>query len=611
MKILIEDYKYDSIEIKEFLHKIDSHYNKGIVPFVGYYYSRELDDCVFFLPKVVLDSGGKVLGKYTPENLWDSNCYSEDKQFLEFLYKFPIYTYQAVNIYNRRKANVIVRKNTISNPDASSKEVQSTYLDKIIALIQFAKENKNYLLFKMQTIHSGKRKVNWPKTISRQQPILKKGKAPIYLNPIAKNKEIDYEEELLVIYFSVLRYIKDKYKFAVDINLNFNLISDAHFDSYLKGDGVKRLREIRYKYFSDRTLKIWWLCYAFFEEREKSIHSSKPLNDYLFANKFNIIFEAMVDDLIAQPKNLPPHIKVDEQEDGKIVDHLFKYKSIMDDKQFAYYIADSKYYKTVNGKDKEEDSDRGNKINGDSLFKQFTYARNLIQERLRNPQEEQRNPDYSVCRDDKTEGYNIIPNFFLSAYIEQDEQDKLDYDRDGIEPREEQNDRAFHFPNRLFDRETLLVSHYDINFLYVIKQYANNGNKDEFREKVHKNFRDNILKRLNGDPDQRKEGEYLFSVIELKQKPEQGKEQTALNEALDPIFRLVNGKLFCPKKDASYTNLILALENPERHFTASKKELENENLNVLAALEKDFIIHEGFKIGDSVEDFLMKKKTAE
>ena len=103
--------------------------------------------------------------------------------------------------------------------------------------------------------------------------------------------------------------------------------------------------------------------------------------------------------------------------------------------------------------------------------------------------------------------------------------------------------------------------------------------------------------------------EYLFYVLELKQKPEYGKEQKRLNDALAPIFRLVNGKLFCPKKDASYTNLILALENPGRHITASKEDLEKENLNVLTALEKDFIIHKGFKIGDSIEDFL--KKSAE
>ena len=335
---------------------------------------------------------------------------------------------------------------------------------------------------------------------------------------------------------------------------------------------------------------------AFFEGRENNIHSSNPFEDFLIASDFDRIFEAMVDDLIAQPKDFPSHIKWDEQEDGKRIDHLFKYKSIIDDSSLAYYIVDSKYYTTVK-KNPLDNTGRGNKIEGDSLFKQFTYARNLIQERLRNPDKEAQNPRYSVCRDDKTEGYNIIPNFFLSAYIDQEH---LQYDDNGIEHRD-QDDRVTHFSNRLFDRETLLVSHYDINFLYVIKQYSNNGSKEQLREEIHQIFRNNVLKRLNN--------EYSFYILELKNKPKQGEEQQALKEALDPIFRLVNGKVFCPKKEPSYTNLILALEKPENHISASSKQLEEENREVIAAFEKDFVTPKEFKLGANIKEII--KKTAE
>ena len=287
----------------------------------------------------------------------------------------------------------------------------------------------------------------------------------------------------------------------------------------------------------------------------------------------------MVDDLIGN--TLPKHINK-EQEDGKEIDHLFLFNSLVDASLNTYYIADSKYYKI------------GHRPEGSALFKQYTYARNLIQERLVHKDKEN---ELALCRDDKTEGYNIIPNFFLSAYID----DKFNNLRDPIIYQKSENQSVCHFPNRLFDRETLLLSQYDIDFMYIINQYASNGSKERFCEEIHQTFRDNILTRLNE--------EYLFHVLVLRNKPKQGEERQVLKKALDPIFRLVNGKVFCPKKDASYTNLILALENPEQHVTASKKELENENLNVLVALDKDFIIHKGFKIGDSIEDFL--KKTAE
>ena len=576
MKILIEEFEYQDPQILAFLKEVDSTRNKGKVPFVGYMFSKSLKDCVFFLPKVILDEGGKAFKKYDPNVLWNISQEQLSEEERQFLNSFPIWTYQAINIYNRRNPkNIIVRYRKLSNSEVSDDSAHVPFLENIIEIIKFAQENKSFLLFKMQHMHSGQGKVNWTKTISSQQPFLKKGKAPVYLNPVVKKKYVDYEEELLVIFFSILRYINSQYGFSANINLNFELIPKERFNDYLNGEGTRRLHEIRYRYFSDRTLRIWRLCYAFFSRNDR-INSSRTYEEYLLASDFDRVFEAMVDDLIGN--TLPKHIKK-EQEDGKEIDHLFLFNSLVDASLNTYYIADSKYYKI------------GHRPEGSALFKQYTYARNLIQERLVHKDKEN---ELALCRDDKTEGYNIIPNFFLSAYID----DKFNNLRDPIIYQKSENQSVCHFPNRLFDRETLLLSQYDIDFMYVINQYASNGSKERFREEIHQTFRDNILTRLNE--------EYLFHVLVLRNKPKQGEERQALKKALDPIFRLVNGKVFCPKKDASYTNLILALENPEQHVTASKKELENENLNVLVALDKDFIIHKGFKIGDSIEDFLTK-----
>ena len=341
----------------------------------------------------------------------------------------------------------------------------------------------------------------------------------------------------------------------MDINLNFELIAEKELDSK---SGIKRLREIRYKYFSDITLKIWQLCYAYFERKEK-MKSSNVVEDYLIASSFHTVFEAMVDELLGN--DLPAYMKKD-QDDGKRIDHLFLYKSLIDPALKTYYIADSKYYEI------------GHRPQGPALFKQYTYARNVIQVRNKN-KEDRREKKYDMFRDDRTEGYNIVPNFFLSAYIK-----KLSYDTHDIVKSEEGDVNEFHFENRLFDRETLLLSQFDINYLFVIKQYATNASNESFRKEVHALFRNHLLERLNN--------EYCFKILKLKQQPKASFEKQALLDAIAPIFRIVNGKVFCPKRDEQCTYLILAL----------KKE-EDDNKQVLKAVETDFIIDiDDFQLGE-------------
>ena len=570
MKILIEEYNYnyapqksdikeeDAREIQEFLKSIGSRSKDGTVPYVGYLYSKAKKDCVFFLPKVIVDEQGLVLGKYKAIDLWKNNVGIFSDEERKFLFSFPIWTYLAINTYNRRNPkNGVVSKQTISKTDNLQKKANATFLDCILDIIRFAQEHKSVLLFKMQNLHHSMERVNWPKTISTQQPLLKKGKAPIYLHPIVKKKAIDYEEELLVIYFSILRILKEHYGFQVEINLNFELIAEKDLDTKY---GTKRLREIRYKYFSDITLQIWQLSFAYFERKEK-MKSSNVVEDYLIASSFHTVFEAMVDELLGN--DLPSYMKKD-QDDGKRIDHLFRYKSLIDPTLYTYYIADSKYYEI------------GHRPQGPALFKQYTYARNVIQVRNKN-KEDQREKQYDMFRDDRTEGYNIVPNFFLSAYIK-----KLSYDTHDIVKSEEGDVNEFHFGNRLFDRETLLLSQFDINYLFVIKQYATNASNESFRKEVHAIFRNHLLERLNN--------EYCFKILTLKQRPKAGFEKQALLDAIAPIFRIVNGKVFCPKRDEQCTYLILAL----------KKE-EDDNKQVMKAVETDFIIDiDDFQLGKSL-----------
>lgn len=120
---------------------------------------------------------------------------------------------------------------------------------------------------------------------------------PIYLKPVNKKRQINFDEELLVIFFSILNYISDTYGFPKDIKCQFQLIKGAQFKTYLNGYGRTRLRQIKYKYFSDKALELWNLCYAFFDEA-RQVFVSTEKKEYLLVKSFYIVFEAIIDELI-------------------------------------------------------------------------------------------------------------------------------------------------------------------------------------------------------------------------------------------------------------------------------------------------------------------------
>ena len=95
MRILIEEYKYEAQDVKDILHGIDALETvEGRVSlnYVGYFYNTQLKDCVFILPKVLLedkDDQELVFGHHDPKdiiNLDEKNPLSETEK--KFIYEF-------------------------------------------------------------------------------------------------------------------------------------------------------------------------------------------------------------------------------------------------------------------------------------------------------------------------------------------------------------------------------------------------------------------------------------------------------------------------------------------------------------------------------------------
>lgn len=599
MKILFEEYHYDKVishgDDKIELSKVlaDAGINakhvendtKLSIDYVGYFYSRQLDDCVFILPKVLIKEDGTLSDdkinpeeSIKPEELFsiDKNNASEstkDKyaiKMLDFVYEFSVWVYRGIDVYRHRKPDSdIALSPEITQMGRGRRRDRYTLLDIMLALVDFNRKNQDYLTFVIRNIHSGNSKINWTKTVAQNKVLVQNG-TPIYTSPINKKKRINYDEELLIIYYSILHHIHQKYNFNVHLNANFDLIIGKKFEQYVKGMGKRRLKQIKYKYFSDRDLQIWDLCYAFFNHAY-NVTIRSNVRDYLLVHDFHAVFEDMVDELLSDKDKEVEAMKV--QEDNKRLDHLYRYFGLLEEEKKTFYIGDSKYYPL------------GANIPDTAVAKQYTYARNLVQYHMdlfNSDKEDERKKAHIYC-DEETEGYDIVPNFFISAKI--DDISKDGYKDSKIEHIKHNGKNfliSYHFKNRLYDRDTILVSHYNINFLFLLALYGKNRSSEQQRwaKEVKKQFRDEIIAGLNE--------EFQFHIMTPR-------EHIDGHESLRQNFKKVLGKVFQPYSDNQNGQSFysLALVRPKTIDDQTKRTaIEEVNKEIISLLEKDFEILE-------------------
>lgn len=585
MQIIFEEHQYEVAKVQKALEGITTLQDveqKISVGYVGYYYNPTIGDCVFILPKVLLTDKNKrevlanVKSKETGEDILPEDIITPDgqdkhlpKDYRKFLYEFAVWIYRSLCVYRKlnEKSKAIYYRQLPQEGKGRRRET-NTYLDIVLSLIRFNRENQNFFLFTIKNLHSGLNKINWAKTISRSQALVQQNEV-LYLNPVNKKRQVNYEEELFIIFFSILNYLNDAYGFRTPINCNYELIKGKQFEAYRNGMGKTRLRQIRYKYFSDKTLQLWDLCFAFFDTSHR-IAVNTDQREYLLAKSFEHVFEAMIDELIGE-KNPPRGLK--EQADGKRVDHMYTYYGLThgdDQDDEIYYIGDSKYYKS------------GHPLGHESVYKQYTYARNVIQWNIdlfmkgqhEGWTEEEREAylqdkeEYGKIRlrddqqDPLTEGYNVIPNFFISAFVDKERRyiasknieghpfrKNGEVVRDGNGEIVPQTYTSFQFEDRLFDRDTLILSHYDVNFLYVLYLYARNkqNEKAAWRTEVREIFRREIRRVLQD----------RFDFYALMSKGN----VLAGEQFIKDHYKEVQGKLYRPYGDRNL--YALALEKHE------------------------------------------------
>ena len=425
MKILFEREVYDHTLLEQYGLTSYAHTdrdNKSIIPYVGYFYSSKINDCIFILPKVFIkvdekcdpirkiafgkeftDENGEYLDIYSILNIDSDNNPLKAHGLDKMVFELSTWIYRAIDkFWIRHHDSDIIKRETNQTVISANGEKNQTLLDTILSLVQFHRDHADLFTYISIINSTGHNKIHWPKTINKVQPVIQ-NEMPYYMEFKNKSKVFNYDEELIVLYYSVLQYLRKTYMFAVKPNLNYSLIRPSKIQSMIdNGRGTKLLRKIRRKYFKDELVQLWKLLFAFFC-RAENIQSGKCSDEALLASTFDRVFEDMIDVLVSH--DIFDDLK--KNKDNKRIDHIYKGESLLGDGDI-FYIGDSKYY-----------SD-GHNIDPDSIYKQFTYAKNIIQHNI-DLQNRKQDIDGIRYRDEETDGYNFTPNFFIRGYIDLDE----------------------------------------------------------------------------------------------------------------------------------------------------------------------------------------------
>lgn len=553
MKVLIEGEKYNIEKLKDIFDYPKFYHQEGqeaTILSVGYYHSYEKGELIYMLPKVFMaDSENTVFGISKNElySLDTSETFKHKTEY-NWIRQISVYFYNSLLEFKRRnKHSVIVQSSLSATLNTNLKDKEYSYLDLLLSFVNFYKKNKNQILFKHIEYKSQQVKnPNWEKTIRKSVPLLTQDKQPIYNIYRNKKKVLNNEEELLTYFFSILNHFNKEHNLFLTIDKSYTLIKGGKF-KLLQKNGLSKLRKIKYRYFNDTLRKMYHLCEIYFSQTDTSSIKKKK-EEFISVNNYNLVFEDMIDKLFSDPiiekktedGTTLKHLKYND--DGKIIDHIFDYQSLLDTSDI-FYIGDSKYYKSDN---------RAGEV---SKYKQFTYAKNVIQYNIDLLNETGKYYTENLrYRDKITEGYNITPNFFIYGYInnyKNFETSELDEKGDIV--------KSFHFADRLFDRDTLFVHQYKINFLYVLKAYSQFGNMtiDKFRRETKNKFRNNFIEFFSN----KKSG---FEFYEY--------EKQDFETFVEKHFRIINGKTFITKDE----KLILA------------KHKEDESLNEILNEFKEY-----------------------
>lgn len=477
MYILFEETIYPTSKLQKVL-KSDFYINISIenskINHVGYYSERDRGP-VLILPKIFLLEGCFFGIPY--QQFLDTKAERLiDKSTLSTLNELVIKFYLSIKKYSSNYFGLSNIKDfaIVSNLGSES----TTRLDVMLSLIEFNKKNPYIFMNKNTVRNSGTaKKVKWNKVMNKATSFIIDDKI-VYSNYIVNKKIQGNEDILLILYYNLLvelKFLDPK----ITLPENIKILSSKDFQ-LLKNKAVSILKRIKNHYFQDTYKKIWSLLFLYFKLSESKKGNDR--SEYLLISNYELVFEKMVDYLLSDRDLIE---KYKYLKDNKEVDHLFKSRDILGLGDIIY-IGDSKYYANPNNI-------------RHTRYKQFTYAKNILMENIQLEIDKKSDEVSFNYRDDITEGYNSTPNFFIYGYVEKD----ITYN-DGILLVNDMMEKSYHFNNRFFDRDSLHIFYFKINYVFLLETYINKDIRFIVRKKA--NIQEYISNKIR---------EYIFSMYDF------------------------------------------------------------------------------------------------
>ena len=344
MKLFFETYAYKIENVCQALHvtqddlllcfseslrSVDS--DKISFSCVGYFYLPFIKDSVFVMPKVFLNDDPKkdetrvfANGKhdgYLPEKVIDVRFGEKcilSKEDCGFIMSVSVWLYQSIKRYAELKGNqdnVLLEdlQRVVTTPGESSE----TLLDTIVTIIKFYHDHKSLFTFVAVNKQGGSKRVNWKKTISTQTAFLQNGK-PIYTTFVNRQKTINFDEDVIVMFLSVMHYLQNTYYFGIVDNTGYELYRTQEIQRLIDtGKGIRVMKNMTRKYYVDDLVQLCKLLRLFFEQAYE-VSTKRHTPEMTVVKKYEKVFENMVDALIGDdlPKALK-HLK--NQRDGKMI----------------------------------------------------------------------------------------------------------------------------------------------------------------------------------------------------------------------------------------------------------------------------------------------------
>ncbi|MBU2919627.1 hypothetical protein KO505_16895 [Psychrosphaera sp. F3M07] len=477
-------------------------------------------DPIFILPKIfLLDLAVSKLAcsdgiKGVPFLLKDLN---ESK--ISYIQKVIFLHIMSIKTFKQRnpETTILQEKKQLRVSNRANNKHQYI-IELVLEFVNFYRKNKNFLLFNLFR-HKSKihKNVNWSRTVSKEFPAFTDEKTPIYFSIRNSKKEPYYEEELLVLFYSILTDMIKRFGLSVKIESPIVRISGKKLQKAIKS-APYLLRKIQYRYFSDIEKSMFSLVKSYCE-LSQSVDESNNVSEYLVLNSYDIIFEDMVDYLISDSLINNDLKALKYHPDGKQLDHIYLGQGLFDVSEEIHYIGDSKYYKVAN------EIDKG------SVFKQFTYARNIQAFYLSSLKYKNKvtryieSNKYIKYKDKITKGYNVIPNFFIRAGLHSD----ASFSDPGFSFDSDETQSFYQEYNNLHDANTYFILSYNVNYLYLLSSYANRSSSVLLKTSIQQSIRSDFVKFMNNN--------FVFykkEFISLEQ----------LEEFVQEYFFKLNGKIY-------------------------------------------------------------------